>query len=63
MEVLEACLGRKAEREMLPLQAGDIPDSQADVGELFRLVGYTPTVTVETGIRNFVDWYRGYYGV
>jgi len=63
VEVLEACLGKKAERDLLPLQPGDIPDSQADVGELFRLVGYTPKVTVETGIRNFVDWYRDYYAL
>ncbi len=62
VEVLERCLGRNARRESLPLQPGDIPDSEADVGELFRLVGYAPAVTVETGVARFVEWYRGYHG-
>jgi UDP-glucuronate 4-epimerase len=63
VEILEACLGRTAIREMLPLQPGDVPDSEADVSELFRLVGYAPVVTVDHGIAAFVDWYRAYYGV
>ena len=63
VEILETCLGRTALREMLPLQPGDVPDSAADVSELFNLVGYTPKVTVETGVAAFVDWYRDYYGV
>jgi UDP-glucuronate 4-epimerase len=61
--VLEQCLGRKAQMEMLPLQAGDVPDTEADVSELIRAVGYAPKVSVGTGIANFVSWYRGYYGV
>ena len=61
--VLEQCLGRKAQMEMLPMQAGDVPDTEADVSELIRAVGYAPKVSIETGITNFVDWYRGYYGV
>jgi len=48
---------------MLPMQAGDVPDTEADVSELIRAVGYAPKVSIETGIANFVDWYRGYYGV
>lgn len=63
IEVLEKCLGRKAVMEMLPLQAGDVPDTEADVSELMREVGYRPTVTVETGVARFVEWYREYYGV
>ncbi|HRD26783.1 MAG TPA: NAD-dependent epimerase [Caulobacter sp.] len=63
IEVLEDCLGRKAIMEMLPLQPGDVPDTVADVTELQRIVGYKPRVTVEEGVRNFVDWYRGYNGV
>ena len=63
IEVLEECLGRKAVMEMLPLQAGDVPDTEADVTDLARVVGYKPKVTVEEGVRNFVDWYRGYNGV
>ena len=61
--VLEECLGRKAQMEMLPLQAGDVPDTEADVSELIRAVGYAPKVSVGTGIANFVSWYRSYYGV
>jgi UDP-glucuronate 4-epimerase len=61
--VLEQCLGRKAQMEMLPLQAGDVPDTEADVSELIRAIGYAPKVSVGTGIANFVSWYRSYYGV
>ena len=63
IEVLEDCLGRKARMEMLPLQAGDVPDTEADVSDLIADVGYRPVVPVETGVARFVDWYRGYYGV
>ena len=63
IEVLEQCLGRKAQMEMLPLQAGDVPDTEADVSELIRAVGYAPKVSVDTGIANFVGWYRQYYDV
>ena len=61
IEVLEDCLGSKANMQMLPLQAGDVPDTEADVSELIRAVDYRPKVSVEEGVRNFVDWYRGYY--
>jgi len=63
IEVLEECLGRKAVMEMLPLQPGDVPDTEADVSELASVVGYKPVVTVEEGVRRFVEWYRGYNGV
>jgi UDP-glucuronate 4-epimerase len=62
IEVLEDCLGRKAVMEMLPLQAGDVPDTEADVSALVADVGYRPSVSVEQGVANFVEWYRGYYG-
>ena len=62
IEVLEDCLGRKAIMEMLPLQPGDVPDTVADVAELQRIVGYKPQVTVEEGVKKFVEWYRGYNG-
>jgi UDP-glucuronate 4-epimerase len=61
IHVLEDCLGRKAEMNLLPLQAGDVPDTWADIEDLVRDVGYTPATSVETGIRHFVDWYLGYY--
>ncbi|HEY9131705.1 MAG TPA: NAD-dependent epimerase [Dyella sp.] len=63
IEVLEDCLGRKATMELLPLQAGDVPDTEADVTQLIEAVGYRPKVSVEEGVRRFVDWYRTYYAV
>ncbi len=61
IEVLEQCLGRKAQRVMKPLQPGDVPDTFADVTELIRDVGYKPDTPIEVGVRNFVDWFRQYY--
>ena len=61
IEVLEDCLGRKAVKNLLPLQAGDVPDTFADVEDLVRDVGYKPATAVEVGIRRFVDWYLEYY--
>ncbi len=63
IEVLEDCLGIKAEKNLLPLQAGDVPDTYADVQDLVRDVGYKPDMSVEQGVANFVDWYCEYYGV
>jgi len=63
IHVLEECLGKKAEKNMLPLQAGDVPDTYADVSDLVRDVDYKPDTSVETGIANFVEWYREYYKV
>lgn len=63
IEVLEQCLGRKAIMQMLPLQAGDVPDTEADVSDLVADVGYRPTVSVEEGVARFVTWYRDYYRV
>ena len=59
--VLEDCLGRKAEKNLLPIQAGDVPATYADVDDLIRDVGFKPSTSIETGIKNFVDWYREYY--
>jgi UDP-glucuronate 4-epimerase len=63
IEVLEACLGKKAEQELLPLQPGDVPDTHADVEDLVADVGYRPDTPVEVGVARFVDWYREYYSV
>jgi UDP-glucuronate 4-epimerase len=62
IEVLEDCLGRKAEKNYLPMQNGDVPATYADVDDLMRDVGYSPTTPIETGIANFVAWYKDYYG-
>ena len=61
IEILEDCLGRKAVMEMLPLQAGDVPDTEANVDDLVLDVDYSPTTSVEQGVARFVEWYRGYY--
>ncbi|MEW6218450.1 MAG: NAD-dependent epimerase [Thermodesulfobacteriota bacterium] len=63
IEVLEACLGRTAQKNFLPLQPGDVPATYADVQDLEAAVGFKPATSVETGIRRFVDWYRAYYRV
>jgi UDP-glucuronate 4-epimerase len=62
IDVLERCLGKKAKKELLPLQPGDVPDTYADVEDLVRDTGYRPDTTVEVGVSRFVDWYRSYYG-
>jgi UDP-glucuronate 4-epimerase len=61
IEVLEQCLGKKAEKNLLPLQPGDVPDTFADVEDLVRDVGYRPSTSVEEGVKAFVEWYRDYY--
>lgn len=61
IEVLEQCLGRKAQLNLLPLQPGDVPDTLADVEALARNVGYRPSTPVEEGVKQFVEWYREYY--
>ncbi|WP_019572185.1 NAD-dependent epimerase/dehydratase family protein, partial [Thioalkalivibrio sp. ALD1] len=63
IEVLEDCLGKKAEKNLLPLQPGDVPDTYADVEALREDVGYAPATAVEDGIARFVEWYREYYRV
>jgi UDP-glucuronate 4-epimerase len=59
--VLENCLGRKAEKNLLPLQVGDVPDTWADAEDLVRDVGYRPATPVEEGVKRFVEWYLEYY--
>jgi UDP-glucuronate 4-epimerase len=59
--VLEEALGKKAEKNLLPLQAGDVPATYADVADLTRDVGFKPATPIEVGIPRFVQWYREYY--
>jgi UDP-glucuronate 4-epimerase len=61
IEVLEQCLGRKAKLELLPMQAGDVRATFADVGELEQAVGYKPQTPIEVGVRRFAEWYQAYY--
>jgi UDP-glucuronate 4-epimerase len=61
IETLEKCLGMQAEKELLPLQPGDVPDTYANVEDLVADLDYKPATSVEDGVTNFVSWYRGYY--
>jgi len=61
IEVLENCLGMTAEKNFLPMQDGDVPATYADVTDLTQDVGFSPATPIETGLQQFVDWYRSYY--
>ena len=61
IDTLEQCLGIKAEKELLPLQPGDVPDTYANVNDLVSDFGYKPATSVEEGVASFVRWYRSYY--
>ncbi|MDH4273947.1 MAG: NAD-dependent epimerase [Gammaproteobacteria bacterium] len=63
IETLENCLGKRAIKNFLPLQAGDVPATYADIQALQDDVGFRPNTPIESGIARFVEWYRGYYGV
>jgi UDP-glucuronate 4-epimerase len=62
IEVIEECAGKKAIRNMLPMQPGDVKATCADVSALVEAVGYRPRVTLEEGMSRFVAWYRDFYG-
>ncbi len=61
IEVLEDCLGRKAEKRMLPMQPGDVPATYADIDDLARDVGFRPSTPIEEGVPRFVRWFRDYH--
>lgn len=63
IEVLEQALGKKAEKKLLPLQPGDVPATYADIDDLVRDVGFTPSTSIEEGIARFVTWYREFYRI
>lgn len=63
IETLETCLGRKAIKELLPAQPGDVPATYADVEDLTTAIGYAPSTPIEVGVERFVRWYRDYYRV
>ncbi len=63
IEVLEEKLGRKAELNLMPMQAGDVARTEADTEETEAALSYRPSTSVEVGVGRFVDWYREYYGV
>ena len=61
--VLEEVLGKKAVKNMLPMQAGDVPATYADIGDLMRDVGFKPSTPIEEGLKRFVEWYKQYHKV
>jgi len=63
IDTLERFLGKTAEKNLLPLQPGDVPDTYADVEALVNDVGYKPSTSIEQGIERFVSWYREYYRI
>jgi UDP-glucuronate 4-epimerase len=62
IEVIEEVVGKKAIYNYMPMQPGDVPATEADVSDLERDVDFKPNTSIEVGIRNFIDWYRDYYG-
>ena len=61
IEVLEECLGRKAEKEFLPLQRGDVPETASDLTRIEHDLDFHPSTPIEVGVRRFVDWYLAHY--
>lgn len=63
IEVIEEATCKKAIKNFMPMQPGDVPATYADIEDLARDVGFAPRTPIEVGVKRFVDWYRGYYGV
>ncbi len=60
IEVLEDCLGKKANKNLMTIQPGDVPETYADVDDLVNGVGFKPATLIEEGINKFVEWYNEY---
>lgn len=63
ISVLENAIGKKAIINLMPMQAGDVPNTYADIESLNKAVGYIPTTSIEVGVPRFVEWYRDYYNI
>jgi len=63
VRLIETAVGRKAEREMMPMQPGDVPATYADIDALTRDIGFRPLTPIEVGIARFVAWYREFHGI
>jgi UDP-glucuronate 4-epimerase len=63
IEIIESCIGKKAQMNLLPMQPGDVLATYADVDALIKDVDYKPTTSIEDGVANFVEWYRDFYQV
>jgi UDP-glucuronate 4-epimerase len=62
IETLENAIGKKAKKNMLPMQAGDVAATYADVADLQSAVGFSPSTELKDGFKAYIDWYRSYYG-
>ena len=63
IDIIEQCIGKKAQKNLLPMQPGDVPDTYADVDALIEDVDYRPSTPIEQGVERFIKWYRDYYNV
>jgi len=63
IEALETSLGKKAEKKLLPLQPGDVPDTYADIDDLVKEFDYKPSMSVKQGVENFAVWYKEYNSI
>ena len=63
IEALETSLGKKVEKELLPLQPGDVPDTYADVDDLVEEFDFKPSMSVKQGVENFAAWYKEYNSI
>ena len=63
INAIEDCLGKKAKKEFLPLQLGDVPSTSSDCSELDSWIGFKPKTTVMEGVEQFVKWYRNFYKI
>jgi UDP-glucuronate 4-epimerase len=61
IEIIEKILGKKVKKKLLPMQAGDVQSTYADVDDLMKDTGFKPNTPIEEGLRKFVDWYKNYY--
>ena len=61
IELLEDCIGKKAIKNLLPMQKGDVMATYADISDLMRDVSFKPSVSIEEGVSRFIEWYRNYY--
>jgi len=63
VETIEKTLGKTAEKEMMPIQPGDVPATYADVDALIEDVGFKPETSIEDGVARFIEWYREYFSI
>src|SRR3972149_3062688 len=63
IEVLEECIGKKAKKNFLPMQPGDVYETFADIEDLTKNVGFKPKTDIKKGLENFVSWYKDYYNI